>query len=130
MKKLMKEEEREEKRRASFLIRKHGVDELFAIRKKILDELRNIQEMEEKFRAKEILSKIKRGEDTEKLFEEYKEMVDLSPPSNENIEVIEVHPVTKPFSYVRILYDSENHEHIYEVLEPTLSMEERKLWIF
>ncbi len=130
MKKLMKEEEREEKRRASFLIRKHGVDELFAIRKKILDELRNIQEMEEKFRAKEILSKIKRGEDTEKLFEEYKEMVDLSPPSNENIEVIEVHPVTKPFSYVRILYDSENHEHIYEVLEPTLSMEERKLLDF
>ncbi|MCD6473856.1 MAG: type II/IV secretion system ATPase subunit [Thermoplasmata archaeon] len=130
MKKLMREEEKEEKRRASFLIRKHGVDELFAIRKKILDELRNIQEMEEKFKAREILSKIKRGEDAEKLFEEYKEMVDLSPPSNENIEVIEVHPVTKPFSYVRILYDSENHEHIYEVLEPALSMEERKLLDF
>ena len=126
----MREEEKEEKRRASFLIRKHGVDELFAIRKKILDELRNIQEMEEKFKAREILSKIKRGEDAEKLFEEYKEMVDLSPPSNENIEVIEVHPVTKPFSYVRILYDSENHEHIYEVLEPALSMEERKLLDF
>ncbi len=130
MKKLLREEEKEERRRASFLIRKHGVDELFAIRKKIIEELKNIQEMEEKFRAKEVLSKIKRGEDTEKLFEEYKEFVDLSPPSNENIEVIEVHPITKPFSYVRILYDSENHEHIYEVLEPVLSMEERKLLDF
>ncbi|MCD6572760.1 MAG: type II/IV secretion system ATPase subunit [Thermoplasmata archaeon] len=130
MKKLLREEEKEERRKASFLIRKHGVDELFAIRKKIIEELKNIHEMEEKFRAKEVLSKIKRGEDTEKLFEEYKEFVDLSPPSNENIEVIEVHPVTKPFSYVRILYDSENHEHIYEVLEPALSMEERKLLDF
>jgi len=130
MKKLSKEEEREEKKRASFLIRKQGIDELFEIRKKMMEELRNIQEMEEKYRAREILSKIRRRELAENLFMEQKEFVDLSPPANENIEVIEVHPVTKPFSYIRILYNSENHEYIYEVLEPILSMEERKLLEF
>ena len=126
MKKLMKEEEKEERKRASFLIRKHGIDELFSIRRKIIEELKNIEETEEKFRAREMLSKIKSGEE----IEEKREYVDLSPPSNENIEVIEVHPITKPFSYVRILYDNENHEHIYEVLEPVLSMEEKKLLDF
>jgi len=130
MKKLSREEEREEKKRASFLIRKQGIDELFEIRKKMMEELRNIQEMEEKYRAREILSKIRRRELAENLFMEQKEFVDLSPPANENIEVIEVHPVTKPFSYIRILYNSENHEYVYEVLEPLLSMEERKLLEF
>lgn len=130
MKNTMKGEEKEEKRKAGFLIKKHGIDELFAIRKKIVEELKNIQEMEEKFRARDILSKIRKGEEIEKIAGEYKEFVDLSPPSNENIEVVEVHPITKPFSYVRILYDNANHEYIYEILEPNLSMEEMKLLEF
>lgn len=130
MKKLLKEAEKEERKKAGFLIKKHGIDEITLAKKKIIEELKNIQEMEEKFRARETLLKLRRGEEAEELFGEYKEIVDLSPPNNENIEVVELHPITKPFSYIRILYDNENHEYIYEVLEPSLSIEERKLLEF
>ncbi len=125
-KELLKKEEKEEKKRAGFLLSKHKIDELMVTRKKILEELKNIQEMEEKFRAKEFMIKIRRGEDVEKIFGEYKQIVDLSPPKEEHIEVVEVHPIVKPYAYVRIVYDNKNHEYIYEVLEPTLSVEERK----
>ncbi|HEC88682.1 MAG TPA: hypothetical protein ENI52_05140, partial [Thermoplasmata archaeon] len=130
MKKIFKEEEKEEKKKAGWLLSKYKIDEILIAKKKIIDELKNIQEMEEKFRAKESISKIKRGEDVEKLFGEYKEIVDLSPPKEDYIEVVEVHPIMKPFAYIRILYDNKNHEYIYEVKEPTLSIDDRKLLEF
>ncbi len=128
--KILKDEEKEEKKKAVFLLGKHRVNEILATRKKIIDELRNIQQMEESLRAKESIGRIKRGEDVDKLFGEYKEIVDLSPPREDYVEVVEVHPIKKPFSYVRILYDNKAHEYIYEVLEPTLSLDERKLLDF
>ncbi|HEC76883.1 MAG TPA: secretion system protein E [Thermoplasmatales archaeon] len=130
MKKIFKEQEKEEKKKAGWLLSKYKIDEILIAKKKIIDELKNIQEMEEKFRAKESISKIKRGEDVEKLFGEYKEIVDLSPPKEDYIEVVEVHPIMKPFAYIRILYDNKNHEYIYEVKEPTLSIDDRKLLDF
>ncbi|MCD6513279.1 MAG: type II/IV secretion system ATPase subunit [Thermoplasmata archaeon] len=129
MKKLLREEVKEERRRAGFLIKKHGVDEIAMAQKKIIEELKNIQQMEEKFKARESILKIRRGEEIEEIAER-EEMVDLSPPSKESVEVVEVHPVTKPYSYVRILYDNDTHEYLYEVLEPKLSMEERKIFEF
>ena len=130
MKKMFKEEEKEEKKRAASLLSRFKINEIFATKKKIMEELRNIQEMEEKMRAKETVVKIKRGEDIEKIFGEYKEIVDLSPPKEDYIEVVEVHPVIKGFAYVRILYDNKNHEYIYEVVEPKLTGDERKLLDF
>lgn len=130
MKKIFKEEEKEEKKKAGLLFSKYRLNELLAARKKIIEELRNIQEMEERMRAKESIARIKRGEDIDTLFGDYKEIVDLSPPKEDYIEVVEVHPIIKPFAYVRILYDNKNHEYIYEVLEPKLNAEERKLLEF
>lgn len=127
---IFKDEEKEEKKRAGFLLGRHNVDEILATRKKILEELKNIHEMEERFRAKESLTKIKRGEDIDQLFGEYEQMVDISPPMEEHIEVVELHPITKPFSYVRILYDNKAHEYLYEVIEPRLTTEQRKLLNF
>ncbi len=130
MKKIFKEEEKEEKKKAGLLFSKYRLNELLAARKKIIEELRNIQEMEERMRAKESIARIKRGEDIDTLFGDYKEIVDLSPPKEDYIEVVEVHPIIKPFAFVRILYDNKNHEYIYEVLEPKLNAEERKLLEF
>jgi len=130
MKKIFKEDEKEEKKRAGFLLSKFKIDEVLAAKKKIMEELRNIQEMEERMRAKETIVKIKRGEEVDKLFGEYKEIVDLSPSKEDYIEVVEVHPIIKPYAYVRILYDNKNHEYIYEVVEPKLTTEERKLLEF
>ncbi|RLF55499.1 MAG: secretion system protein E, partial [Thermoplasmata archaeon] len=127
---VLKDEEKEERKKAGFLLGRYNINDILATRKKILEELKNIHEMEERFRAKESLTKIKRGEDVEKLFGEYEEIVDISPPTEEHIEVVELHPVTKPFSYVRILYDNKAHEYLYEVIEPRLNSEQRKLLNF
>ncbi|RLF33934.1 MAG: secretion system protein E [Thermoplasmata archaeon] len=127
---VLKDEEKEERKKAGFLLGRYNINDILATRKKILEELKNIHEMEERFRAKESLTKIKRGEDVEKLFGEYEEIVDISPPTEEHIEVVELHPVTKPFSYVRILYDNKAHEYLYEVIEPRLNTEQRKLLNF
>jgi len=130
MKKIGREEEKEEKKQAALLLGKSKLNEILVNRKKLLEELKNIQQMEERMRARESIARIKRGEDVNKLFGEFKEMVDLSPPKEDYIEVVEVHPIVKPYSYVRILYDNKNHEYIYEVLEPKLNVEERKLLDF
>ena len=125
MNKIFKEEEKEEKKKASFLLSKYKLDEYIANKKKILEKIRSVEEMEEKFRARESIARLKRGGDIDKLLV-YKEIVDLSPPKEEHIEIVEIHPITKPFAYIRILYDNKNHEYVYEVLEPTLSYEEKK----
>jgi len=130
MKKLQREEEKEERKQAALLLNKYKLSEILVNRKKLLDELANIQEMEEKMRAREYIAKMKRGEDITKFAQDYKEMVDLSPPSEDYIEVVEVHPITKPYAYVRVLYDNKNHEYIYEVLEPKMTTEEKKLLDF
>jgi len=130
MKKLQREEEKEERKQAALLLNKYKLSEILINRKKLLDELANIQQMEEKMRAREYIAKMKRGEDITKFAQDYKEMVDLSPPNEDYIEVVEVHPITKPYAYVRVLYDNKNHEYIYEVLEPKMTTEEKKLLEF
>ncbi|RLF65164.1 MAG: secretion system protein E [Thermoplasmata archaeon] len=86
--------------------------------------------MEEKIKARERLLDLKSGKRIDEIVGDYAEIVDLSPPKNENIEVVELHPIKKPFSYVRITYDNLKHEYQYEVLEPTLSIEEKKIFEF
>lgn len=48
----------------------------------------------------------------------------------EHLREIETYPVLKPYASVTILYDDENHEHIYSVIEPPLSAEEKNTLAF
>jgi len=44
-----------------------------------------------------------------------------------SVKEIEVNPIEEPYSYVRILFDDLSSEYIYEVIEPPLTDEERKI---
>ncbi len=46
---------------------------------------------------------------------------------NPNYESVEVYPVRPPYSYARIIYDHEEYEYIYDLIEPPLSEEEEKI---
>lgn len=41
-----------------------------------------------------------------------------------NIDEVEIQPITKPYTYVRIKYDNVANEYLYEVIEPTLTEDE------
>jgi len=45
----------------------------------------------------------------------------------EKVDVEEVTPVNKPFSYARIIYDKEASEYLYQVIEPELSEKEKDI---
>jgi len=44
-----------------------------------------------------------------------------------NLSEIEIQPILKNYSYVRILYDTQSNEYFYEVIEPKLLAEEDEL---
>ena len=46
---------------------------------------------------------------------------------NPNLRQIEVNSIEEPYSYVRILYDNLNSEYIYEIIEPPLGEEDKKI---
>lgn len=48
----------------------------------------------------------------------------------EHLREIETYPVIKPYASVTILYDDENHEYIYSIIEPPLSTEEKNTLAF
>jgi flagellar protein FlaI len=123
-------QKKEEKKKASELIEGIDIGKKLSVRQKVIEELMNLHRMEEKIKARERLLDLKSGKRIDEIVGDYAEIVDLSPPKNENIEVVELHPIKKPFSYVRITYDNLKHEYQYEVLEPTLSIEEKKIFEF
>ncbi len=47
--------------------------------------------------------------------------------NSSRFKVIEVNPMEEPYSYVRILFDTLNSEYIYEVIEPPLTEDEKKI---
>ena len=47
-----------------------------------------------------------------------------------NLEEIEVQPIKDPYSFVRILYNREMNEYIYEVIEPQMTVEEERVLEF
>ena len=51
----------------------------------------------------------------------------IPPLQNPNYETVEVYPVYPTYVYVRIIYDKEEYEYIYELIEPPLSEEEMAL---
>jgi len=50
--------------------------------------------------------------------------------TNEKLEEIEVQPIKDPFSFVRILYNRDINEYMYEVIEPQMSAEEERVLEF
>ncbi len=51
----------------------------------------------------------------------------IPPLEKENYETVEVYPVYPPYVYTRIIYDSEEYEYIYDLIEPPLTDEEQRL---
>ncbi|AGB03910.1 ATPase, type IV secretory pathway VirB11 component like protein [Aciduliprofundum sp. MAR08-339] len=51
----------------------------------------------------------------------------IPPLERDNYETVEVYPVYPPYVYVRIIYDREEYEYIYQLIEPPLSEEEQDL---
>ncbi len=123
-------QKKQEEKRASQLIEDLEIGDRLSARDDKLSELLNIQQMEEKSKARERLSALKAGKRVKDILGEYEEVVDLSPPKDENMEVVEQHPIKKPFSFVRVLFNNHKNEYIYEVIEPTLSVEEQKIFEF
>jgi len=126
----LQKQKKEEKKVATELIEGIDIGKKLSVRKKIIEELMNLHRMEEKAKARDRLFDLKSGKMVDEIVGEYEDIVDLSPPKNDNIEVVELHPIHKPFSYIRITYDNKKHEYQYEVLEPTLSIEENRIFEF
>ncbi|NPA75004.1 MAG: type II/IV secretion system ATPase subunit [Euryarchaeota archaeon] len=55
------------------------------------------------------------------------EITPIPPLENPNYESIEVYPVRPPYAYARIIYDHEEYEYIYDLIEPPLTEEEENL---
>ena len=55
---------------------------------------------------------------------QYTQIPEVDP---ETTDVEEVTPVNEPFSYARIIYDKENSEYLYQVIEPELSETEKEI---
>ncbi len=55
------------------------------------------------------------------------EVTPIPPLQNPNYESVEVYPVRPPYAYARIIYDHEEYEYIYDLIEPPLNDEEKKL---
>ena len=51
----------------------------------------------------------------------------VPPLENPNYESVEVYPIYPPYVYARIIYNREEYEYIYELLEPPLTEEEEEI---
>jgi len=54
-------------------------------------------------------------------------ITEIPPISDPNMDEVEINAVLDPYSFVRIKYDNAASEYLYEVIEPTLSEDERSL---
>ncbi len=120
-------QKREETKKAKEMMEEYGISSKFIIKKKTEEELRDLQETEEIMEATDILKEIKSGKTVEDMLRP-REFVDLSPPKEENLSVVETHSINEPYAFVRILFDNKGHEYIYEVMEPNI--EEREIFDF
>jgi flagellar protein FlaI len=51
----------------------------------------------------------------------------IIPPVIDPFEEVEVRPISEPYSYVRISYNVETNEYLYEVIEPQLDEDEQEI---
>ncbi len=120
-------QKREETKKAKEMMKECGISSKFIIKKKTEEEIRDLQETEERIKVTDILKEIKSGKTVEDILRP-REFVDLSPPKEENLSVVETHSINEPYAFVRILFDNKGHEYIYEVMEPNI--EEREIFDF
>lgn len=120
-------QKREETKKAKEMMKECGISSKFIIKKKTEEEIRDLQETEERIKVTDILKEIKSGKTVEDILRPRK-FVDLSPPKEENLSVVETHSINEPYAFVRILFDNKSHEYIYEVMEPNI--EEREIFDF
>ena len=77
-----------------------------------------------------MLPKAMSAEEMESKYQEKRVPTVIPKITEENWEEIEIQPIMEPYSFVRIRYNKENHEYLYEVIEPQLTEEEEKLLEF
>lgn len=123
-------QKKDEKKQAATLIENLEMGKRLSEWRQKIEELLNIHKMEEKVKAHTNLAELRSGKEVEVIMGQLDDIVDLSLPKDETVEVIEMHPIKKPFSYVRIVFDSHNNEYVYQILEPSLTVEEQKIFEF
>ncbi len=116
-------EEIVERKKAKEILKKLKLSSKF--REGSEERLEDMQIMEEKERAIDQIDQIKSG--TINISEE---IVDLSLPKEENLEVVETKPINEPYAFIRILFDNGGHEYIYEAIEPIFTGKEREIFEF
>lgn len=89
------------------------------------------KEKKEKTAGKKLFSGFKKEKAV--LQEEYNpsvhgSIVDLSFNGEEGLEEVELYPVNEPYAYIRIVYDKNTNEYLYEVIEPQLNDAEEELF--
>ncbi len=62
-----------------------------------------------------------------KITSESDTVTDVPRITDPNVDEVEINPVFPPYSFVRIKYDNTSSEYLYEVIEPSLSEDERSL---
>jgi flagellar protein FlaI len=77
-----------------------------------------------------MLPKAMSAEEMESKYQEKRVPTVIPKITEENWEEIEIQPIMEPYTFVRIRYNKENHEYLYEVIEPQLAEEEEKLLEF
>lgn len=109
------------------------IDEIFEAKFPLID-VSEITEKETEKRLKKekqgLFGKVK-GEIRK--YEEYDltkhgPLVDLAFRAEEDIDEIELYPVNEPYAYVRITYDRNSNEYLYNILEPVLNEAEIELF--
>jgi len=123
-------QKKDEKKQAATLIENLEMGKRLSEWRQKIEELLNIHKMEEKVKAHTNLAELRSGKEVGVIMGQLDDIVDLSLPKDEAVEVIEMHPIKKPFSYVRIVFDSHSNEYVYQILEPSLTVEEQKIFEF
>lgn len=78
--------------------------------------------------SKKVASEQKQIEKKEE--KELKEITAIPKITDQNIEELELRTIKEQYSYVRLIYDHNRHEYLYEVIEPSLNDKEKEILEF
>jgi flagellar protein FlaI len=81
----------------------------------------------QRFNKKPKIVRLAEGQRQEKQVERGSVLTEIPKITNPHIEEIAFYPVNPPHTYVRIIYNEERSEYIYEGIEPQLMPREREL---
>jgi flagellar protein FlaI len=84
----------------------------------------------QRFNKKPKIVRLAEGMRQEKQVERGSVLTEIPKITNPHIEEIEFYVVNEPYTYVRIIYNEERSEYIYEGIEPQLMPRERELMYY